>query len=49
MIGTDKPSDLALIKVNTTGLQTAQLGNSDNAQVGDLVLAIGNPSAWGRP
>jgi Do/DeqQ family serine protease len=48
VIGTDKPSDLALIKVNTTGLQTAQLGNSDNAQVGDLVLAIGNPLGVGQ-
>jgi serine protease Do len=48
VIGTDKPSDLALIKVNATGLQTAQLGNSDNAQVGDLVLAIGNPLGVGQ-
>jgi serine protease Do len=48
VIGTDKPSDLALIKVNTTGLQAASLGNSDNAQVGDLVLAIGNPLGVGQ-
>jgi Do/DeqQ family serine protease len=48
VIGTDKPSDLALIKVNTTGLQTAPLGNSDNAQIGDVVLAIGNPLGVGQ-
>ena len=48
MIGTDKPSDLALVKVNATGLQTAPLGNSDNAQVGDVVLAIGNPLGVGQ-
>jgi Do/DeqQ family serine protease len=48
VIGTDKPSDLALVKVNATGLQTAQLGNSDNAQIGDVVLAIGNPLGVGQ-
>jgi len=48
VIGTDKPSDLALVKVNATGLQTAALGNSDNAQVGDVVLAIGNPLGVGQ-
>src|SRR5215470_16739678 len=48
VIGTDKPSDLALIKVNGSGLPTAPLGNSDNAQIGDVVLAIGIVSAKGR-
>jgi Do/DeqQ family serine protease len=48
VIGTDKPSDLALVKVNATGLQTAPLGNSDNAQIGDVVLAIGNPLGVGQ-
>jgi len=48
VIGTDKPSDLALIKVNGSGLPTAPLGNSDNAQVGDVVLAIGNPLGVGQ-
>src|SRR5215831_19040182 len=48
VIGTDKPSDLALIKVSATGLPTAPLGNSDNAQVGDVVLAIGNPLGVGQ-
>jgi serine protease Do len=48
VIGTDKPSDLALVKVDATGLQTAPLGNSDNAQIGDVVLAIGNPLGVGQ-
>ncbi len=48
VIGTDKPSDLALIKVTATNLPTAPLGNSDNAQVGDVVLAIGNPLGVGQ-
>ncbi len=48
VIGTDKPSDLALVKVNATGLQTAPLGNSDSAQIGDVVLAIGNPLGVGQ-
>jgi Do/DeqQ family serine protease len=48
VIGTDKPSDLALVKVSATGLPTAPLGNSDGAQVGDVVLAIGNPLGVGQ-
>ena len=48
VIGTDKASDLALVKVNSTGLPTASLGNSDGAQIGDVVLAIGNPLGVGQ-
>jgi len=48
VIGTDRPSDLALVKVSATSLRTASLGNSDNAQVGDVVLAIGNPLGVGQ-
>jgi Do/DeqQ family serine protease len=48
VIGTDKASDLALVKVNATNLPTAPFGNSDNAQVGDVVLAIGNPLGVGQ-
>ena len=48
VIGTDKPSDLALVKVTATNLPTAPLGNSDVAQVGDVVLAIGNPLGVGQ-
>jgi len=48
VIGTDKASDLALVKVNATNLPVAPLGNSDAAQVGDVVLAIGNPLNVGQ-
>jgi serine protease Do len=43
VIGTDATTDLAVIKINATGLPVAELGNSDNLKVGDLVVAIGNP------
>jgi S1-C subfamily serine protease len=36
-------NDLALIKVDATGLSAARIGNSDQAQVGETVLAIGSP------
>jgi serine protease Do len=43
LIGTDPATDLALIKINETNLAVADLGNSDDAKVGDWVLAVGNP------
>ncbi|MGL5255699.1 MAG: serine protease HtrA [Proteocatella sp.] len=39
----DKTLDLAMLKVNKTGLQVAELGDSDKVEVGDLAIAIGNP------
>ena len=48
LVGTDKPSDLALLKINSTGLQAMALGNSDSVQVGDVVLAVGNPLGVGQ-
>jgi Do/DeqQ family serine protease len=48
LIGADKPSDLALLKVDQTGLPTLALGNSDAVQVGDVVLAVGNPLGIGQ-
>jgi len=41
--GTDPESDIAVIKINASGLTPAKLGNSDNARVGEFVLAIGAP------
>ena len=48
LVGADKPSDLALLKVEQTGLATLPLGNSDAVQVGDVVLAVGNPLGIGQ-
>jgi serine protease Do len=43
VVGTDPTTDLAVVKVDATGLPVAALGNSDDASVGELVLAVGNP------
>ena len=48
VVGTDKPSDVALLKVTADGLPALALGNSDAVQVGDVVLAIGNPLGVGQ-
>jgi serine protease Do len=48
VIGSDKPSDLALLKVNASDLHPLTLGNSDHVQVGDVVLAVGNPLGVGQ-
>ena len=42
-VGGDEDYDIAVIKVEATDLQPVTLGNSDNLNVGDHVLAIGNP------
>ena len=43
IIGTDKSTDLALIKVNAKDLPTLPIANSDNVKVGEWVIAVGNP------
>ncbi|WP_317169366.1 S1C family serine protease [Mucilaginibacter humi] len=43
VIGTDPNTDLALIKIDGTNLPIVKLGNSDDARVGEWVLAVGNP------
>ena len=43
VVGTDPTTDLAVIKIEATGLTAAALGNSDNVEVGEMVLAVGNP------
>jgi len=48
VIGTDPDSDLALLKVELERLPAVSFGNSDNMQVGDVVLAIGNPFGVGQ-
>src|ERR1019366_916026 len=48
LVGTDKASDLALLKISASGLHPIALGNSDAVQVGDVVLAVGNPLNLGQ-
>lgn len=43
IIGKDETTDLAVIKIEKTGLHAATLGNSDQLQVGEFSMAIGNP------
>lgn len=43
IVGTDKTTDLALIKVNAKNLPTLPIGDSDKLKVGEWVLAVGNP------
>jgi Do/DeqQ family serine protease len=43
VIGTDPSTDLAIIKIETEGLTPMAFGNSDEIQVGEWVLAVGNP------
>jgi Do/DeqQ family serine protease len=48
VVGSDAPSDLAVLKVNAGGLPVLALGDSDRTRVGDVVLAIGNPLGVGQ-
>lgn len=43
IVGTDKQSDLALLKVEASDLPTVNIGSSDAVQVGEWVMAIGAP------
>jgi len=43
LIGADPDTDLALIKIEATGLQAATFGDSSKMEVGDWVIAVGNP------
>jgi Do/DeqQ family serine protease len=48
VIGTDPETDLAILKISLDRLPVIALGNSDALQVGDQVLAIGNPFGVGQ-
>ncbi len=48
LIGSDPPSDIALLKVNSSGLPLLTPGDSDKVRVGDVALAIGNPFGVGQ-
>lgn len=43
VVGTDKATDLALLKIEAENLPFIEFGNSDSAAVGDIVLIVGNP------
>jgi serine protease Do len=43
VLGSDKPSDVAVLKIDATGLPTVKLGSSLSEKVGEWVLAIGSP------
>jgi serine protease Do len=43
LVGTDPSTDLAVLKINETGLTPITIGNSNTLQVGEWVVAVGNP------
>lgn len=43
VVGTDPTTDLALLKVEASGLDFVEFGNMESVEVGDWVLAVGNP------
>jgi serine protease Do/serine protease DegQ len=47
-VGTDDETDIAVVKVRAQGLTSITLGDSDRVEVGDFVLAIGNPFSLGQ-
>ena len=48
VIGSDPETDLAVLKIDLPDLPAITLGRSDNMQIGDVVLAIGNPFGVGQ-
>jgi serine protease Do len=48
VIGTDAPSDLAVLKIEGRNFPVLPLGDSDKVRVGDVVLAVGNPMGVGQ-
>jgi serine protease DegQ len=48
VVGTDTETDLAVVRIAATGLSPITFGQSDQAKVGDVVLAIGDPFSVGQ-
>jgi serine protease Do len=48
LVGSDPPSDLAVLKIDGKDLSVLTLGDSDRVRVGDVALAIGNPLGIGQ-
>lgn len=49
VIGTDPESDLAVLRIDLENLPVIELADSEQVAVGDVALAIGNPSALAKP
>src|SRR4051812_570022 len=48
LVGTDAGTDIALVKIEAKNLVDVKIGDSDGLQVGDFVIAIGNPFGLGQ-
>ena len=48
LVGSDQPSDLAVLKIEAKALPTLSFSDSDRVRVGDFVLAVGNPMGIGQ-
>src|SRR3954452_9733540 len=48
LVGSDPPSDLAVLKIDASGLAVLSLADSDKVKVGDVCLAVGNPLGSGE-
>ena len=48
LVGTDPKSDLAVLKIEADDLPYTRIGNSDQIEIGDVVLAVGNPFGVGQ-
>jgi serine protease Do/serine protease DegQ len=48
LVGTDPGTDVALLQIEAAGLSAIRIGDSDSLQVGDHVIAIGNPFGIGQ-
>jgi len=48
VVGTDPETDLAVLKITADNLQSIEIGSPNQAEIGDVVLAIGNPFGMGQ-
>ncbi len=46
LVGADEPSDIALLKLDATGLPSLKMGDSNKLQIGEWVMAIGSPLSF---